>query len=329
MNIEISVCVNNDDKVIGIFTEGDFRRAVFKKIKLDTNIKILLNKNFIYLTKNHTDYQIEEIFNKTIIQQLPILDDGCLINIIDKKNYFKKKKKRKYLDNLVVIMAGGKGTRLDPFTRILPKPLIPFGNEAIIKVIMDRFNDFGIENFKISINEKSKMIKAYFSEYNLTYNIDYIEEKEPLGTIGSIRLLNEKVKKPFFVTNCDIILRVNYNSIMDFHLNSKFDLTVVAAMHNFKVPYGVCEVKGEGNLITMKEKPSYDFLINTGVYIFNPKIIEYIPKNKHFDINELLNEIKKKKLKVGVYPVYENDWVDVGHWKKYDDTLKKMNKLID
>ena len=327
-HLEICVYVDNKDKVQGIFTKGDLKRAVFKKINLDGDLKVLLNKNFIYLQKNYSDDQVKKIFTETIIQQLPVINNGYLIDVIDKKNFFKKKTEV-YMDNPIVIMAGGKGTRLDPFTRILPKPLIPFGNDAIIKVIMDKFNRYGAKNFIVSVNEKSKIIKAYFSEFNLKYKIDFINEKKPLGTVGSIKFLENIIKKPFFVTNCDIILRADYSSIMNFHLESNFDLTVVASLYKSKVPYGVCKIKNNGNLLSLEEKPSYEDLVNTGVYIFNPDIIKYIPKDKHMDINDLLKVLIKKKLKVGVYPILETDWIDVGQWSEYKKSSDKTDIFID
>ena len=278
-HLEICVYVDNKDKVQGIFTKGDLKRAVFKKINLDGDLKVLLNKNFIYLQKNYSDDQVKKIFTETIIQQLPVINNGYLIDVIDKKNFFKKKTEV-YMDNPIVIMAGGKGTRLDPFTRILPKPLIPFGNDAIIKVIMDKFNRYGAKNFIVSVNEKSKIIKAYFSEFNLKYKIDFINEKKPLGTVGSIKFLENIIKKPFFVTNCDIILRADYSSIMNFHLESNFDLTVVASLYKSKVPYGVCKIKNNGNLLSLEEKPSYEGALPQ---LAESPVIEHSPVRKDLD----------------------------------------------
>lgn len=323
--LEICMCTNNKDKVIGMFTKGDLKRAVFKKIDLDDNVKVLMNKDFIHLQKDYTEYQIKKIFKETIIQQLPVLEDGYLLNVIDKKKFYKNKiKKRKHtLDNLVVIMAGGKGTRLDPFTRILPKPLIPHGNDAIIKVIMDKFHNYGIKKFTLSVNEKSKMIKAYFKDHDLPYSIKYLDEDKPLGTIGAISKLKETLKNPFFIINCDTILITNYSSILNFHKKNNFDFTIVAASHNVKIPFGVCKIKDDGNLISLLEKPNYDYLVNTGVYICNPNIIKLIPVNTYFDITDLIRKMKKNDFKVGVFSVPENQWQDIGEWDKYMQSLKK------
>ena len=329
LRVELCVCVDNSNKILGVFTEGDFRRAIFEDMQLDDGVSTLLNSEYIYLPINHSQHDIEKIFNETIIQQIPIVNDGGLTDIITKSEYYngENHKYEKKLSSTVIIMAGGKGTRLDPFTRILPKPLIPFGNDPVIKVIMDKFGSYGITKFKISVNEKSRMIKAYFSDQDSLYSIDYIEEEKPLGTIGAIKIMEDMIAEPFFVTNCDIILDTNYAAIMDFHMVGKYDLTLVGAMHNFMVPYGVCEVKNNGSLISLTEKPSYDYLVNTGVYILNPELLKYIPVNERFDMPDLLDALRKDNKKIGVYPITEYDWIDVGQWKEYDSALNKLDKL--
>jgi len=268
--VEICICINDKDKVVGVFTQGDFRRAIFEGMQLDDDVGTFLNDKYISVLKNFQDNEVEKIFNETVIKQIPVIDNGYLIDIVSKDEYYKGKEHKhgSALNNLVIIMAGGKGTRLDPFTRILPKALIPFGDDPVIKVIMDKFGSYGMRNFKISVNEKSRMIKAYFHDHELPYSIEYIEEDKPLGTIGAVKMIEGNIAEPFFVTNCDIILKTNYSSVMDFHLNGNYDLTLIGAMHNFKIAYGVCEIENNGHLISLNEKPSYDYLVNTGVYIF-------------------------------------------------------------
>lgn len=327
--IEICICVNDKKKVIGVFTEGDFRRVIFEEMQLDDDVRTLLNDNFKYLTKNFSENDIEKIFKDKNIQQIPILDNGCLIDIVSKDEYYKAKehKNESTLNNPVIIMAGGKGTRLDPFTRILPKPLIPFGDDPVIKVIMDKFGSYGMCDFKISVNEKSRMIKAYFHEHELPYNIEYIEEKKPLGTIGAVKMIEGAITEPFFVSNCDIILTINYASVLDFHLNGKHDLTLIGAMNNFTIPYGVCEIQSNGRLISLNEKPNYDYLVNTGVYLFNPELLKYIPENEYFDITNLLEVLRIKNINIGVYPITEHDWVDVGQWSEYHNAINQIDEL--
>ena len=328
-HIEICVCVNDIHQVVGVFTEGDFRRAIFEGMQLDDDVGALLNDKYIYVSKDYQEYEVEKIFNETIVEQIPVLDNGYLIDIIIKDEYFKSKENKNLgkLNNLVIIMAGGKGTRLDPFTRILPKPLIPFGDDPVIKTIMDKFGRCGMRNFKISVNEKSRMIKAYFNDHELPYSIEYIEEDKPLGTIGAVKMIEGNITEPFFVTNCDIILNTNYASVMDFHLKENNDLTLIGALHNLIIPYGVCEIESNGHLIKLNEKPNYDYLVNTGVYLLNPELLQYIPDNEHFDITDLLEKLRLKKKKIGVYPITEHDWVDIGQWTEYHNAINKIDEL--
>jgi dTDP-glucose pyrophosphorylase len=325
------IVVNNKKKVTGIFTMGDFRRAVFKGLDINSKISTLVNTNFIYLTKNFSKNKAKEIFNNnSLILDLPILNKKSeLVKIITRKDIFSSselKRKKINLNNFpVVIMAGGKGTRLDPFTRVLPKPLIPIGNEPILKIIIDNFVKFSLNNFYISINEKGSMIRAYLNDFVSSYKIKYIEEIKPLGTAGSLRLLKHKLKSTFFVTNSDILIYSHYPSIIDFHKKNNYDLTLVSSIRNYIIPYGVCDVDDKGKLLSIKEKPNHNLFVNTGFYVLEPKVLNLIPVNKKFDMNELIIKIKKKGLQVGVFPVSEQSWIDIGQLSEYRKNLDKLS----
>lgn len=322
------VVINKENKVCGIFSMGDFRRAVLNGLDINKEISTVINKNFKYLNHGYSKNDAKEIFERNIlISEIPILNKKSeLIKILTRKeiliNYELGKQKFNLKDTTVIIMAGGKGTRLDPFTRILPKPLIPFGNDPIVKIIMDNFNKFKVNNFYISINDKGKMIKAYFYDHKFSYKIQYIEEDKPLGTVGALKLLKDKIKNTFFVTNCDILINSHFPSIMKFHKNSKYDFTLVTSMRNYTIPYGVCDIDKSGQLLNMREKPEYNYLVNTGMYVVEPKVLKFIPKNKIFDMSDLIKKIKGNGMKVGVFPISEKSWVDIGQWKEYKKNLK-------
>jgi NDP-sugar pyrophosphorylase family protein len=214
-------------------------------------------------------------------------------------------------------MAGGKGTRMKPFTNILPKPLIPIGEKTMLEVIMEEYSKYGIHEYYLSVNYKRNMIKAYFEDEPNNYEIHYIEEDEPLGTAGSLKLVEHIIKTPFFVSNCDILVKGDYDKMYDFHIQGGFDLTIIGTMQHHQVPYGVCEIKEGGELIKIIEKPEYDFLVNTGMYILQPNVLDYIPENKFFHITHLIEGLKEKGGKVGVYPISEKSWIDVGQWNSY------------
>ncbi|MBO1224049.1 MAG: CBS domain-containing protein [Candidatus Scalindua sediminis] len=320
------VCVDDEDKVIGVITDGDFRRAVHNVIQLDENVGKIINKDFYYVQKNYDKEEVERIFNNTIVKQVPVIGNDKLLDIITEEEFLgiEKGKKRGILDNPVVIMAGGKGKRLDPFTRILPKPLIPLGNEPVIKIIMDEFYKFGMSNFYISLGDKEKMVKAYFHDHDLGYQIKYVHEGKPLGTAGALKYLENTLGVPFFVSNCDIIIHADYGSIYEFHKEGPYDLTMVGSMQQYKIPYGVCEIGDGGVLKQIREKPEYDFLVNTGFYLLDPIVLQYIPDNTYFDMTDLICKIQDNSLKIGVFPVSEKSWVDVGQWRDCGNTVKEL-----
>jgi dTDP-glucose pyrophosphorylase len=329
--LNLLVIHNYKKKVTGIFTMGDFRRAVFFGLDIMNKVSTIANKNFKYLTEGFSKLDAKKIFiNNELISDIPVLNKKFqFLKIIRRSNFLSRSelvKKKINLNNFpVVIMAGGKGSRLDPFTRILPKPLIPFGEKPIIRVIMDNFTKHGFKKFYISVNEKSSMIKAYFHDLKSIYNIKYIQEKKPLGTAGSLKLLKNTLKKTFFVTNSDILIHSYYPSMLTFHKKNNYDLTLVSSIRSYKIPYGVCSFNKEGELNNVKEKPQYDFFVNTGLYIIEPKILKLIPDNTKFDMNELLIKVKENKMKVGVFPVSENSWIDIGQWSEYKKNINKFN----
>jgi len=325
--VEFLVVVEKNKRVVGVFTMGDFRRAVLSGLDINEKISTIINKDFLWMNEGFTRDDSLRLFEKDMVNNLPVLDNGELIDIVHKKDIKMSDdctNKNVIWQLPVVIMAGGKGTRLDPFTRILPKPLIPLGNDPIIKVIMDEFSVYGLKEFYVTLNDKGKMIKAYFQDHNLKYNLNFLEEEKPFGTGGSLKLLQGKLGKTFFVSNCDIIIKCNYDDIYKFHMEKKNEITLVGSMQHYKIPYGVCEIRKGGDLISIREKPEYDFLTNTGLYLLEPKVLSYIPDDIYFDMTDLINVIQDEGLKVGVFPISEKSWIDVGQWAEYQKVIKEI-----
>ncbi len=313
--------IYKNNKIFGIVTDGDIRRAILRGVDLEDCVGKIANTNFIFISDNKDEDEIKNIFKNTKARHIPVIKNNKLINIIFEEDFFFKKYKsssyRKIINIPVVIMAGGKGTRLDPFTRILPKALIPIDNKPIIEIIMDKFAVFGINNFYISVNHKSKMIKAFFEDFHSNYDVSFIDENIPLGTAGGLKYLEKRIDTPFFVSNCDIIIQCDYFEIYKFHKKENFDLTLVSSIQHHIIPYGVCKLENDGSLKNIKEKPEYNLLINTGMYILNPDILQFIPKDKSFDMTDLIKRLKENKKKIGVYPISEKSWIDVGQWEEY------------
>jgi len=222
-------------------------------------------------------------------------------------------------------MAGGKGSRLEPFTEILPKPLIPVNNKTILEIILEKFKKHKLNEFYISVNYKSEIIKAYLDEANLKCKFIYIKENKPLGTAGPLGLLPKSISKTIIVSNCDITIEEDYNEIFEYHKKQKNDLTLVITNKKVVLPYGTCVIDKKGNLKKIIEKPENNYFINTGFYFLEPKIVKLIPKNIKYNFNDLINDSINKKYKIGVFPIHNQNWKDVGQWSEYLDFLKKNN----
>lgn len=323
--------VGKKNRLKGILTDGDFRELVLSDTDLNISLSKVMNKNPIFIDiMELNDELIENTLKKKSIYHLPILKNGKIFDIALVSDFFgadiEIKNFRKKIDLPVVIMAGGKGTRLDPFTRILPKPLIPIGNKAMIEIIMDEYMRFGMKKFYISINHKGKMIRAYLEDHESDYKFKYITENKPLGTAGALKYLEGKIDSPFFVSNCDIIIKDDYTKIYDFHKKGNYALTLVASMQNHVIPYGVCEIENGGILKSIQEKPQYDFLVNTGMYILNPEVLEFIPQDTFFDMTDLIKILQQNEKLIGVFPVSEKSWIDVGQWGEYKKSVEYLIK---
>lgn len=323
--------VDKDTRLLGALTDGDIRRYLLSGRSLEDNIAEVYNRNpkFI-LGKDYSHENLKKLFLKYKISVIPIIDEHHrLINIAFWDKLFSEKsnktaRKRRRLKVPVVIMAGGKGTRLDPFTKILPKPLIPIGDTPIIEMIMDKFHEFGMMDFYVTLNHKSKMIKAYFEEFKTKYKITYIDEDIPLGTAGGLKYLPTRITGAIFVSNSDILIEEDYIKMLKFHKDNKNEVTIVASVKNYNIPYGVCEIENGGILRKIKEKPNFSFLVNTGMYVLNSSVLNIIPEGEFYHITQLIEDIKAKGKRIGVFPISEKSWIDIGEWGKYKETLEKF-----
>lgn len=319
--------MDESNKILGIVTDGDFRRAVLSGVSLDDPIASIANRKFIFLKEGYSKEEMESIFLNNDIAHVPVINNGELQEIILRKNIpfiRKSKKEESALKVPVVIMAGGIGTRLKPFTHIMPKPLIPIGNRPLIELIIERFLNSGASEFYMMLNYKANMIKAYFEEKPINQKIHFLTEEFPMGTAGALKKLKGIIESTFIVSNCDIIIKSDYRKIVEFHQQGNYDLTLVACMQHFKIPYGICSIEEGGCLKAISEKPEFDYLVNTGMYILEPAILDLIPDNTFFHITQLIDELKKRNRRVGVYPVYENSWIDVGQWEEYRKAIKYL-----
>jgi dTDP-glucose pyrophosphorylase len=328
---KVLLVVDDNQALIGCLTDGDIRRYILRGHNLSGTIQDAFHSNPIFILQEDFDLdEIKAVFLKNKIALIPILDlNRKVVDFITWEKAFGNNIRLgpQKLDVTVVIMAGGKGSRLEPFTKVLPKPLIPVGDKTVIDHIIDRFRAYGINEFYLTINYMAKIIQAYFEEKCPDYTIGFAKEDEPRGTAGSLKLIKDKIRAPFFVSNCDIIIEADYADLYNFHKKGGYDITLVAATKQFNIPYGVCELNGNGSLKNINEKPEYNFLVNTGLYVLNPDILELIPDNGIFHITHLMDKVQNDGGRVGVYPVSEEAWVDVGQWEEYRKALKVIEAI--
>ena len=312
--------VFNEEHFKGIVTIGDIQRAIIKNVSLKEPVSRILNKNKIYGYLSEGEDSIKEKMRRMRAEVMPILDDrGELVDVWFWGDLFKKAEltDRAKISIPVVIMAGGKGTRLKPITNVIPKPLIPIGEKTILETILDQFEEIGCTKFYMSVNYKADIMKYYLGQLDHHYDIEFFQEDKPLGTIGSVSLLKGRITTPFFVSNCDSINEQDYRDVYDYHVNNHNELTIVTMVKSFKIPYGVIETGEDGLMVSLSEKPELTYQVNTGVYILNPSCIDEIPEGEFFHITHLMERIKTRGGRVGCFPVSEHAWRDMGEWPEY------------
>lgn len=314
--------VTKSGNFVAALTDGDIRRWILKKGNLDAKVKNIANYNpkFLYEVEKNKS---KEFMKMHSIEALPIVDDNMNILTVILWNDEEVELKRN-LEVPVVIMAGGLGKRLYPYTKILPKPLIPIGEIPIAEHIINRFYRHGSDQFYLVVNHKKNMIKAYFNEIEKAYKVDYVDEDKPLGTGGGLSLLKGKIDSTFILSNCDILIEEDYEKIYNYHKKENNLITMVCSLKNIKIPYGVIEISETGEIESMKEKPELSFFTNTGMYIVEPKIIEELDEDKPIGFPDIIEQYKAKGEKIGVYPISENSWMDMGQIDEMEEMRRRL-----
>lgn len=325
--------VEKSARLLGTVTDGDIRRHLLNGKKMDDDIKDVYNKNPRYLRKDiFSQETARKVFIEHQVDLLPIInDEESVIDYIAWSDVFsdgaKLRQPNGKLDIPLVIMAGGKGTRLEPFSKIFPKPLIPVGDRPVIQIIVDEFRAHGVREFYLTLNHKAKMIEAYFNNIDKDYEIKYVTENNFFGTAGSLRLLEKEIGQTFIVSNCDVIVRANFEEVLKLHKKTGASMTVLSSVWHHRIPYGIVNFKEQGEIVDIVEKPEYTFTINTGVYILDKAALEFIPRNASFSMTDLISRLIVNKHRVITYPVNENDYIDIGQWDEYKAAVEKIKLL--
>ena len=305
--------VDLENKLLGSLTDGDVRRGLLNNYSIDNTINQIIQTNFKYIRKGENNVQKIIEYREANFRILPILDNNdVVVNIINFRNI------KSYLPIDAVIMAGGRGKRLQPLTDTVPKPLLKVGEKPIMEYNLDQLAKFGIDNFWVSLKYLGKKIENYFgSGVEKNINIDYVWEKESLGTIGAVSLINNFSHDYILVTNSDLLTNIDYEHFFLEFLKQDADLAVLTIPYQINIPYAVLET--QNNFIkSFKEKPTYTYYANGGVYLMKRKFISYIPKNSFYNSTDLMQRLINLNHKVISYP-FLGYWLDIG---KHDDFEK-------
>lgn len=314
--------VTEKHKYYSILSIGDIQRAIIRENNLQLEVYKALRPEVKVAKNTENPDRIKAHMRERRNEFMPILDaEGNITNIIFWEDLFEGEDRiiPKQVDLPVVIMAGGKGTRLKPLTNVLPKALVPYGEKTILEHIMNRFSKIGCKRFYLSVNHKAQMIEHYLQQVAQSdQTIEFVQESKPLGTAGSLSMLKVCLNETFFVSNCDILVDEDYHAILQYHHENKNAITIVAAIKNYAIPYGTIQTGENGVLTSLQEKPEISFKINTGFYVMEPSILQKIPENTFYNITDLIDQIKHTaEAKIGVFPVSEMSWKDIGTWDEY------------
>lgn len=321
----ICLVTDNYNKLIGVITDGDIRRALLKSIELDSPVNLIMNRTPITVSKNNSRAAIVKIMQEKGIIAVPVVDEDNTLIGLDTWNYTSGPQR---YQNPVFIMAGGLGTRLRPLTDNCPKPMLKIGDKPILERLLNQFSSVGFNNIYISTHFMPEQITNYFGDGSKWgVNIKYIHEDTPLGTGGALGLLpNDMPKLPLIMINGDVLTTIDFEQLLEFHNKHNPSATMCVREYNYQIPYGV--VSGNGyKVISMEEKPIHKSFINAGIYVVSPEIIINVPKNKRIDMPGLLEKEIFEKRDVAMFPLHEY-WLDIGRVDDFNRAQIDIQSLV-
>jgi len=315
---KIALVVDSDQKLLGTVTDGDVRRGILSGIDAESPVSMIMNREPIKAKPSDDRKLTLSIMKENNLRQIPVVDDvGCLLGLdtLDEFEFFPHR------ENMVLLMAGGFGSRLQPLTNECPKPMLKVGGRPILETIMLNFIESGFKKFIISLNYKGDIIREYFADgRGFGVSIQYIEEDKSLGTAGSLRLLPEiQNSHPLIVMNGDVLTKVNFGHLLDFHASNNSKATMGVSEYNFQVPYGVLKLDRH-RIVEIEEKPNHIFFVNAGIYVLDQDILNCLPDQERFEMPNLFEQLIKVGHHTAAFPIREY-WLDIGQ----PDNLKQAH----
>ncbi len=319
--LQIGLVVDENGRLVGTVTDGDIRRAILRNEGMEDPITLAMNPNpHVARLGTSTDALLSDMKIHSI-RQIPIIDDDRKPVDLAFIDHLLTPSGEK--ENWVVLMAGGLGSRLRPLTEATPKPLIPIGQKPLLETILENFIKQDYKRFYISVNYKSEMIRSYFGHgEKWGVEIRYIEEDKQLGTAGPLKLIPERGEQPLIVMNGDLLTQVNFQHLMEYHRQHNAQATMCVRTYDFQVPFGVIHLEGS-RIKKIDEKPLHYFLVNAGIYVLNPEVIDLIPDDQRYDMTSLFEKIISDDINNTVFPIREY-WLDVG---RIDDLERAQSEF--
>ncbi len=322
--MKIAVVLDDENKLLGTVSDGDIRRGLLKGLGLESVVETILHKTPVVCGVNDSKEDILKIAVEKKLYQIPIVDiDGVLIGIDEVDELLRPTE----YSNKVVLMVGGLGSRLGELTNDRPKPLLEVGNKPLLETIISNFAKYGFRNIVMSVNYKAQMIEEYFgdgSRFGVT--IEYIHEKERMGTAGALSLMRQQLTGAFFVMNGDLLTSVNFEHMLDYHLASQTSATMGVREYDFQVPYGVLNLDGH-QIIGIEEKPVHKFFVNAGIYILDEKVLEYVPDDTFYDMPTLFEQLIANNHTAASFPIREY-WLDIGRITDYEQANNEYHGVF-
>jgi len=319
--------VDANEVLLGTLTDGDVRRFILAGNELSGSIRKAFNPKPVLVRGTPSKRQLRALLQAHAVDVVPVVDAaGRVVDVVSWHDAFEEGARPapgSISGVPVVIMAGGVGTRLQPFTHVLPKPLVPIDGKPVIDHIIDRFRLAGVTAFYVTLNHKARILRAYLEDEHRG-DITFIHEESPRGTAGSLSLLAGRLTGPVVVTNCDVLVTTNYGELLEFHASSGCRMTMVASVRTFRLPYGACGIGADGTLDGIEEKPEMTRLVNTGLYVLDARLFRDIPRVRPYDMTTLMTDLIQSGQHVAVFPVSTEAWIDVGQWEEYHRSAQLM-----
>ncbi len=322
--IQIALVADGNGTLIGTVTDGDVRRALLKSISLDDPVSAIMNAHPTVAREQDSQASILGMMRKTTHRCIPVVDGtGRVVRIALLDKLIQPAEK----NNPVVIMAGGLGARLSPLTDECPKPMIKIGAKPILETILESLCEYGFSNFFFSVNYRSEMVTDYFADGSRWgVNIQYLQETKKLGTAGALSLLPQPVNEPVIVMNGDILTRINFEQLLDFHREHRADATMCVREYDVQIPFGVVKIE-EQKITSIEEKPIQRFFVNAGIYVLEPDVLKLIPADTYTDMPTVFEKLVAGRQETTVFPVREF-WLDIGQLEDLERARLEYGRLF-